>query len=261
MGSREAFHDALVRASLRMSAGMLQHPNEAQVMHDLEPSSIPLQPDALVAARRSMAMARRIDFGAATAVLAEAIPQTVTSIEAQLPSLFDAGLAQAANSSCDEASYPIAYFVVSSTFSFLLPVFEAVAAEARPSGSGHRQALEDIRSYIATVDEAVERWGLLQRHLSSTIKGYAPEKPDMSEVFRAVLELHLDDGRSISYIDSRVIRQGELGGMMVFENSARPGVLRSSEGEFVVWIGGNTSGRYATVEASLEAIDRVLIKR
>jgi hypothetical protein len=260
MGSREAFHDALVRASLQMSAGMLQHPDEAQVMHDLEPSFVPLQRDALAAARRSIALARRIDFGAATAVLGEAIPRTVASIEAQMPSLIDAGLANAASSSYQESSYRIADFVVSSTFSFLLPVFEAVAAESRPLKSGYRQALADIRAYMATVDEAVERWGALQRHLSSTIRGYAPEAPDMSEVFRPVLELRLDDGRPISYIDSRVIRQGELGGMMVFENSGRAGVLRSSEGEFVVWLGGTASGRFHTVEESLAAIDRLLAK-
>jgi len=65
----------------------------------------------------------------------------------------------------------------------------------------------------------------------------------------------LPDGAVVLFLQSHACAGGEMGAMDVFEASRRPGILQTSDGDFICWDDGHTfSGRIATEDEALEVM-------
>ena len=65
-------------------------------------------------------------------------------------------------------------------------------------------------------------------------------------------QIPLGNGRSVDFFDSRRTPGGEMGAMDVIEQTRRPSILRTSEGEFLCWLNGHTaSGRRSSIDEAI----------
>jgi len=67
------------------------------------------------------------------------------------------------------------------------------------------------------------------------------------------------NGHTVDYLDSRTSPGGELGAMDVIEQTRRPSILKTSEGEYLCWLDGHTaSGRYSTLAEAQRVMGSLL---
>jgi len=67
------------------------------------------------------------------------------------------------------------------------------------------------------------------------------------------------DGRAVDYLDSRTSPGGEMGAMDVIEQTRRPSILKTSEGEYICWMNGHTAGgRYSSLSEAQRVMGSLL---
>jgi hypothetical protein len=88
----ERFRTKLIQNATAMAQGMLAFPDEAQVLKDLEPSSIEMPAEALAAARDALSRLRKLPESVARPVLLGAIPDATHAMEDEIPPLWDAAM-------------------------------------------------------------------------------------------------------------------------------------------------------------------------
>lgn len=256
MTDRAVLRQALISEATSMANGMLRHLDEDQVMEDLKPSIVELQPDALASARRSMTLARRTEFRVASEFVSGAIPKTVASIEKQLPQVFDFCLAEADRAPVTKVAGAVSDLVVSSTMLVLLPVFELAAKENPSTEIDDRKILGAIRLYIDTADHLSAEWGRLRSALEPQGLEWSPLNADhlAGKGLREQLQLVLPNDELFEFVDSRVHRGGDAGGAEELEASRVFGILRTAGGEYITWAGGRRQGRFSSLEAAFTQV-------
>lgn len=76
-----------------------------------------------------------------------------------------------------------------------------------------------------------------------------------------VTEVALRDGRQVKYLDSRLIPGGEMGAMDILEGTGWSALLRTSEGNFIPWVGGHTCGWARTLDDAATQLSERLRQR
>jgi hypothetical protein len=245
--------EPLIASAITLATGMLQYPNELEVLKDLEPSVLGMNPQAVDTARRSMVLARHTQYAVASQFVTGAIPKTVDSLEGQLPTVVERLVETGLNK--EQIANALADFVVAATMGVLLPVFEASSVEHPSTSLDRRFALDVIRGYVELIDDAERRWEEARRELARRDVEFSRFASDShAGGFRQALQFALSGDRPVAYVDCRVIRNGEMGGMDYFEDVKVDGILRTTEGQFVTWSDGAFMGRHGTLETAVDEV-------